>query len=477
MAIKVLSVTSEAVPLVKTGGLADVAGALPKALAAFDVDMRVLLPAYRPIRAKINDAKPVWTDHNLFGGPASAFALVDTPFYLLDAPHLFDREGGPYSDSHGDYGDNAFRFAALSFAAALIAEAGFADGWVPDIMHGHDWQAGFAPTYIKARGRASTKSVMTIHNIAFQGWAPASELPHLMLPAERFSPDGLEYYGALSALKAGLIDADWITTVSPNYADELKTGQFGMGLEGVIRGRAHQMSGILNGVDYEIWSPEKGDGFTPYSRTKLAGKAKNRTALAAEFGIAEPEAPLAIVVSRLSDQKGMDLLIDALPAYFAAGGALCLLGSGDAGLERALGEIANRFPDRFGLRIGYDEGLAHRMFAGADTVLVPSRFEPGGLTQLYGLAFGTLPIVAATGGLADTVVHANIAALQNNVATGLSFARIDAEALQSVLLRSIALYRDKKTWQKMMKNAMGADFGWARAAASYAEIYRMLHKK
>ena len=466
----VLSVASECVPLVKTGGLADVVDALPGALAALGWDMRVLMPAYRALRGRIADWPVVWSDDALFGGPAQVRAgrVEGTDLLLLDAPHLFDREGGPYSGPGGDWPDNPQRFAALCWAAADIARHGLPDGWRPRVLHAHDWQGGLAPAYLAYGGKAGVASVITIHNIAFQGWAPAALLGALRLPAQEFHPGALEYYGGLSSLKAGLVTADAITTVSPTYAEELTRPEFGMGLQGVIAARAGAVRGILNGVDTAQWSPEA--GAHPYSLRAPKGKAAARMALCDEFGLEVP-GPLAILVSRLTDQKGIDLIPAVLPDFIAAGGGLVVLGSGDPALEAAMRDLAQRFPGRVGVRIGYDEALSRRMFAGGDAVLVPSRFEPCGLTQMYGLRFGTLPVVAATGGLADTVVTANPAALAAGVATGITFHPTDATAFGQALRRLVALHADGRTWARMQKNAMQAPVGWDASAAEYAALY------
>ncbi len=466
---QVLSVASEAVPLIKTGGLADVVGALPAALAGQGWDMRVLLPAYRPLRDLLPKGKPLLRADDLFGGGGQVFAVEQggTTFLLLDAPHLYDRDGGPYSGPDGDWPDNAQRFAALSWVGAQIARKGLADGWRPHLLHAHDWQAGLAPAYLAYAG-GHVPSVITVHNIAFQGFAPADMLDALRLPAAEFHPAGLEYYGGLSSLKAGLISADAITTVSPGYAAELMRPEFGMGLQGVIADRADRVSGILNGVDTGIWSPETAT--FPYSPKDMTGKTRNRAALCDEFGV-KVQGPLAIVVSRLTDQKGIDLLPEALPAFIAGGGGLIVLGSGDKTLEAAVQALQNRYPGRVAVRLGYDEALSQRMFAGADAVLVPSRFEPCGLTQMYGLRFGALPVVAAVGGLADTVINANPAALAVGVGTGIVFHPVDAMAFGQALLRLLQLYADGKTWRKLQANAMAQPVGWDASAKAYAALY------
>jgi starch synthase len=469
---RVLSIASECVPLLKTGGLADVVGALPGALAAYGWEMRVLMPGYRSVIAQAEGWDEVWAEADLFGGPGRVLAgqVAGISMLLLEASHLYDRAGGPYSGPTGDWPDNDIRFAALSWAGAAIARSGLRDGWRPDVVHAHDWQAGLAPAYLAYAG-AEVPSVMTVHNIAFQGFAPASQLRALRLPADQFHPDALEYYGGISSLKAGLITASKITTVSPAYAGELTRPEFGMGLEGVIAARALDVIGILNGVDTDIWTPDKGP--TPFSARAPKGKHAAREALCAEMGLEVP-GPLAIIVSRLTDQKGIDLIPAVTPDFIAAGGGLAVLGSGDKGLEAQMLALAARFPGRIAVRIGYDEGLSQRMFAGGDAVLVPSRFEPCGLTQMYGLRFGTLPVVAAVGGLADTVITANPAALAAGVATGITFHPTDAPAFGLALQNLIHLHADCKAWAAMKRNAMRQPVGWEQSAARYAALYAEL---
>ena len=467
---RVLSVASECVPLVKTGGLADVVGALPAALALHGWEMRVLIPAYRALRAMAADWPVVLREEGLWGGEGRVLAgeVAGIAMLLLDAPHLYDREGGPYSGPGGDWSDNAQRFAALSWVAARIAREGLEDGWLPQILHVHDWQAGFAPAYLAYGGSGGVGTVMTIHNIAFQGWAEAAARTNLRLPGDEFHPDALEYYGGLSSLKAGLVTTDRITTVSPSYAAELLRPEFGMGLQGVLAKRANVVSGILNGVDTTVWSPEVEP--LPYGAATLKRKSAARAALCEEFGLQVP-GPLAIVVSRLTDQKGIDLLSPVMPDFIEAGGGLVVLGSGDPALEGAMRGLAARYPGRVGLRIGYDEALSHRMFAGGDAVLVPSRFEPCGLTQMYGLRYGTLPVVAAVGGLADTVIHANPAAISARVATGITFHPTDATAFATALRQLVAIHANAGLWARLQRNAMKQDVGWDHSAATYAQLY------
>lgn len=470
--IRVLSVASECVPLVKTGGLADVVGALPGALAEEGIEMRVLLPGYRAVLAVLEGARAVWETGDLFGGPARLLAggAGGLALFALDAPHLYDRPGGPYLDPEGrDWPDNDARFAALSWLGAQIAAEG-AGGWRPDIVQCHDWQAGLVPVYLKARG-VDRPTVLTVHNIAFHGMIAPERMSALGLPAWAFHPEGMEFYGQVSALKAGLVYAWKITTVSPTYARELRTPEFGRGLDGVIRARGADVTGILNGIDEAMWNPASDPHITPYKEPR--GKAKARAALMAETGLAEGEGPLCIVVSRLTGQKGLDLLLQALPELLARGGRLALLGSGEPPLEQAWLAAAARH-EAVSVRIGYDEALSHRMIAGGDAILVPSRFEPCGLTQMYGLRYGTVPVVARTGGLADTVIDANPAALAAGVATGVQFAPVTAGALAVALDRLCDLHADPTTFTRLQRNGMRAAVGWGPSAAAYAALFRQV---
>lgn len=471
----VLSVTSECVPLIKTGGLADVAGALPAALAHNGWHMRTLLPAYKSLAEKIGASQTVKIFDNLLGVKARVLAASyhGMDVLLLDAPTLYDRDGGPYGNPL-DFPDNALRFAILSAAAAHIARDGLRDGWKPEIVHCHDWQAGLAPAYLRYGPNCDVKTVMTVHNIAFQGLAPAALLGALELPISKFNADGVEYWGQISTLKAGLINADAITTVSPTYADELMRPEFGMGLDGVMAARAGDLSGILNGVDIDVWNPETDREITPYSAKKMAGKDRNRKALMAEFGLSKITGPLAIIVSRFTTQKGMDLIFHAAPEFIANGGALAILGGGDPQIEDQMRQLARNYPAKVGLRIGYDEALSHRMFGGGDIVLVPSRFEPCGLTQLYGLRYGTIPVVASTGGLADTVIHTNTMADAAGVSTGFQFFPIDQLALSQCLRKVTLAFSQKGNWTRLKKRAMAQELGWGKSSKAYADLYKAL---
>lgn len=469
----ILFVVSECAPLVKTGGLADVAGSLPLALAETGCAVRILLPAYPGLIARLEGCQELLRIEALFGGAAKVVrgSHGSLDCLLLDAPHLYEREGSIYlgPDSH-DWPDNDVRFAALAFVGARIAQGALQDGWLPDVVHCHDWQAGLVPAYMgDMPGRPAT--VMSVHNIAFQGIFPPSTVAKLGLPASKFTPDGFEFWGNLSFLKAGLIGADVISTVSETYARELSEPVFGMGLEGVVAARGADMRGIVNGIDLDAWNPEADPHVLPYNRTRLNDRTANRTRLMEEFGLAESGGPIFGVVSRLTEQKGFDLLLSALPRLLDGGGQLVLLGSGDAALQTAFLQAARQYPGQVAARIGFDEGLARRIYAGADVVMVPSRFEPCGLTQLYALRYGALPLVARTGGLADTVIDANPAALLTGVATGFQFQPGSAEALAAAVERACQLFADKKAWLKMQRNAMAQPVGWDRSAMLYRRLY------
>jgi starch synthase len=475
--MKILSVASEIYPLVKTGGLADVAGALPLALGPLGVSVTTLIPGYPAVMAEIGKARKVHGYADLFGAPArilrTTFAELD--LLILDAPALFDRDGGPYGDSAGtNWPDNWKRFAALSRVAADIAQ-GVVKGFAPDVLHAHDWQAAMAIPYLHYGAGKTIPSVLTIHNLAFQGQFDAALFPELSLPAAAFAIDGVEYYGGVGFLKGGIQMASAITTVSPRYADEIATADFGMGLEGLIRSRAGVLHGILNGIDTDVWNPATDPHIAAtYTARSLPRRAANRHTLETRFGIDPDDAPLFAVISRLTEQKGMDLLADALDDLVGMGAKLIVLGSGDGGLETAFLNGASRHAGRIGVFTGYDENLSHLAQAGADAVLIPSRFEPCGLTQLYALRYGCVPIVGRTGGLSDTVIDANVAALAAGVATGIAFAPVDGHGLRQALRHACDLFADRAAWVTMQKRGMMADFSWGKSAALYAALYRSL---
>jgi starch synthase len=475
--MRVLSVASEVYPLVKTGGLADVAGALPGALAAQGVEVRTLVPGYPAVLSHLGKAKPLRRYDALFGASAAVLAakLGELDLLVLDAPDFFAREGGPYGDSAGgEWPDNWKRFAALSRAGADIAAEGV-KGWRPDLVHAHDWQGAMTAAYMRFGPAHAVPSVVTIHNLAFQGRFGADVFPQLGLPPEAWGVDGVEYYGGTGYLKAGLVSADAITTVSPTYADEIRSPVHGMGLDGLINGRSDRLHGILNGVDTAIWDPAADPLIArPFSARALGGRSASRRALEAQFGLERDDAPIFIIVSRLTWQKGMDMVMDAIDHLVGLGGKLALLGSGDHVLEGAFLAAADRHRGRVGARIGYDEPLSHLMQAGGDAILIPSRFEPCGLTQLYGLRYGCVPVVARVGGLADTVIDANEAAVGAGVATGIVFPPSDPLALHGAIARAIRLHAQRPTWQAMQRAGMHADFSWTRSAARYAALFHAL---
>ncbi|WP_091145039.1 glycogen synthase GlgA [Novosphingobium sp. CF614] len=489
MSLKVLSVVSEAVPLVKTGGLADVAGALPGALSPHGVEMTTLLPGYPAVMQAFGRARAIHSWDSLLGTPArlvSASLDDGHPLLILDAPSLYARDGGLYTDAAGrDWSDNWRRFAALGRAAADIAGGAIVKRGKPqgfDLVHAHDWQAAMAAAYLRfapfGEGRRAP-SVVTIHNMAFQGWFGQEVFSQLGLPPSAWSLDGVEYHRGVGMLKAGLASADAVTTVSPTYAREIRSEVFGMGLEGLIAARGNAVHGILNGIDTGLWNPAGDPALAArYGFRTLDKRAANKRALAAEFGLAGDEegrgGPLLIVVTRLTWQKGMDVLLEVLDHLVGIGGRMALLGSGDAQIEQGLHAAAARHPGRIAVRIGYDEDLSHRMMGGGDAILVPSRFEPCGLTQLYGLAYGCLPVVSRTGGLADTVIDANPAALAAGCATGVQFDGVNYDGLAAALTRTVALYHQRETWERIQRNAMKCDFSWKASGKAYADLYRSL---
>ena len=475
--MKVLAVASEVFPLVKTGGLADVTGALPGALAALGVEVRTLVPGYPGVMAALGRARTVQRFESLQGGPARvrAASVDGLALLVLDAPHLFAREGGPYGPPGGEWPDNPQRFAALCQAAAAICRGGLGT-WQPDIVHAHDWQAGFVPAYLAYDGGAPFPSVFTVHNLAFQGFCGAEMLPVLGFPPESFTVEALEFYGGISPLKAGLRLATRITTVSPTYAEEITRPADGQGLDGLLRSRSADLSGIPNGIDTTVWDPAK-DMVLPHRFGGVVARrrGRNKAALQARFGLdAGPGTLLVGIVSRLTGQKGIDLVAEAVPALLALGAQLVVLGTGDTVLERRLGDSAAANPGRVAVQVGYDETVAHLIQAGSDALLVPSRFEPCGLTQLCAQRYGAVPVVARVGGLADTVIDANPAALAAGVATGVQFLPVTAEGLAGALRRTAALWADQAAWTRLQRNGMRADVGWAGPAAEYAALYRTI---
>lgn len=477
--MQVLSVAAEAYPLVKTGGLGDVVGALPGALSDHGVTVTTLLPGYPAVRDHIGAAPFVHRYDNLFGVEARILAstLNGHPLLVLDAPALFLRNGNIYTDQKGiDWPDNWRRFAALGRAAADLA-SGVIPNWRFDILHAHDWHAGLAPAYLRyapGPGRPAP-SAITIHNIAFQGRFDISVFPLLGLPPTAYHINGIEYYGGVGFLKAGLSSANALTTVSPGYAKEIQSPAFGMGLEGLIRTREKDVFGILNGIDPQVWNPVSDAALAArYDAHGLAARQANKRAIETGFELTPGDGPLFAVISRLSWQKGMDVLADTIDALVALGGRLALLGTGDAALEAKFRAAAARHPGKVAMALGYSENLSHLLQGGADAILIPSRFEPCGLTQLYGLAYGCVPVAARTGGLGDTIIDANEAALAQGAATGILFDGVTKDALVDALQRTVSLYARRATWTGLQNQGMRADFSWRRSGARYAELYRQL---
>ncbi len=488
--MKILYVCTELYPLLKTGGLADVGAALPAALRAAGCHVRLLLPAFTSIAAGVRADAPALPLPDQ-GGPEVVRTLQQAPMivpghvvdsgqsvYLLDAPALYQREGGPYQDAAGqDWSDNAARFALLGWAAAALGQGADPD-WQPDIVHAHDWHAGLAPLYLKllAKGRRPRPSVFTIHNLAYQGLFSASTCDTLGLPESLFNIEGVEYHGLLSFMKAGLQFADAITTVSPRFAQEIMSSEQGCGLDGVLRARRERVSGILNGVDYAAWNPATDPLLNAhFDSRRMRGKARVKRALQCLLGLEErPDALLFAAVTRLSEQKGLHLVPPILADLIDRGGQLVILGSGDAAIERALRDALDCHPGQAALRIGYDERLAHRIIAAADVILLPSRFEPCGLTQLYGLRYGALPLVHAVGGLADTVTDCNLETLDDGSANGFTFHKFTVDGLRGAVRRAFALRSRPSDWTAVQRFAMKQRFDWQEPARAYRSLYRSL---
>jgi len=478
--IKVLHVAAEVFPLVKTGGLADVVAALPVALAEQGADVRLLLPGLPAVIESVQRTRAVVEMGPCFGALRVRLLLARMPrtalpVYVVDAPYLFKRDGSPYQNRQGDeWPDNAQRFALLGWAAAHLA-AGDADlQWAPDVVHAHDWHAAMACAYMSDHAATQAASVFTVHNLAYQGLFPMHDGALLGLPSRVMSPAGLEYHGQMSFMKAGLNFADRITTVSPTYAREIATHEFGCGLDGVIRSRAADVTGIINGIDPQTWNPATDPAIaTRYDADHLENKLQCRRALQAELGLqADDEALVLTVVSRLSSQKGLDLVLSCLPELLRHGVQLVVQGTGEPALEAAFRMAHQAHPGRVHVHIGYDEARAHRLIAGADAIAVPSRFEPCGLTQMYGLRYGTLPIVRRVGGLADTVVDADEVAMAAGTATGFSFSAATPAAFEACVQRAQALRRQPALWQALMRHAMAQELSWAGPAKDYLALYQ-----
>lgn len=478
---RVLFVTPEIAPWAKSGGLGDVSAALPAALREIGVDARVLVPAYPSVRAAFKSAKPV-TDALILGGafaPARLLAahVAAVPLLFIECPGYYERQGSAYQDPGGrDWPDNHLRFGLLSRVAALLGSEDSPLDWRPHVVHCHDWPSGLAPAYLNYLDGARSATLMTIHNVAFQGIFPAATLPVLGLPPQSFSVEGVEYYGKLSFLKAGIYYADGISTVSPTYAREIQTDELGFGMGGLLRLRSLRLTGILNGIDTAVWDPAVDALIAQrFDLAHLERKTANKLALLRQLHL-EPDTnlPLLGVVSRLTHQKGLDLLTRIVPRIVAHPAQLVVLGSGEPRLEKALRKLAKRFPQRVAAVIGYDESLAHLIEAGADIFLMPSRYEPCGLNQMYSLRYGTPPVVRATGGLADTVVDCTPLSLKDGSATGFAFEPLNTGSLHQAIERALAAWHNKPMWRTLQKNGMTRDYGWRKAAREYCRLYRAL---
>lgn len=480
--MNVLFVSSEVAPLVKTGGLADISGALPAALRGLGHDCRILMPGYRGLmeRLHVERRRPAATLLTHRGRVHVMQGLMpdsELPVYFIDAPELYDRDGGPYADARGsEWPDSAQRFALLGDVAAVLAGPRSPLDWPLDILHLNDWQTGLAAAYLRQQSGVTARCVFTIHNLAFQGNFDKMVLPELGLPWDLFTPEGLEFYDRISFMKAGLVWSDHITTVSPTYAREIQTPEHGCGLDGLLRQRAADLSGILNGVDTHYWNPATDRHLQfRYDVGSLHLKVMNKIALQHELGLeADDNIPLLGVVSRLTHQKGLDLLADLLPSLLAEGVQCAVLGSGESALEARFAELARSWPRQCALGAGYNEPLAHRIEAGADIFVMPSRYEPCGLNQMYSMRYGTPPVVRRTGGLADTVTPVALTSLLERTATGFLFGPPTAEALMGELQRALARWRQPKVWRQIQENGMARDFSWAASAALYVNLYKTL---
>lgn len=491
--LKICMVASEVVPLAKTGGLADVVGALAVEFAQLGHDVCVMLPAYR----QVDELGYHMTEGVRLSVP-SAHGLIDTRVQEVFAPPLQVTEPGrlrifvvrhdPYFSRPGlyqeagrDYPDNLNRFAFFCRAVMeMVIHLGEHEGWQSDLLHVHDWQAALCAVYLRTLYQGQpllrrTRSVLTIHNLGYQGLFPAEQFPSTGLPSHLFTPAALEFYGQVNVLKGGLVFADLLTTVSPTYSQEIQTAEYGCGLEGVITERRSALSGIVNGIDTDSWNPATDQHLAAsYSVAGLSGKARCKKALQRELGLRPLKCPLLGVIARLTSQKGIDLVIDVLPELMELDVQVVILGTGDPQYEQQVLALAQRYPEKIAVRNAFDEGLAHRIEAGADMFLMPSRYEPCGLSQLYSLRYGTVPIVRNTGGLADTVIGYTPRAFRESRATGFSFGDSSSSSLLTCLLLALCVYRKKHDWQQIVRTGMEQDLSWGRSAATYVKLFRDL---
>lgn len=475
---KILFVSSEVHPLIKTGGLADVAGSLPIALAELGQEVRIIIPKYQALKLeqeveyrctlRVNNR-----DVNILETRLPGSGVI---VWLVDCPEYFDIPGNPYTDEFGNaWKNSAARFSLFCRVAVEVSQNRAHLDWKADIAHCNDWQSGLVPALLTLEPhRPST--VFTIHNMAYQGLFPESVYIDLNLPGQLWNPGALEFHELLSFIKGGIACADHITTVSPNYALEIQTADYGYGLEGLLHHRHHELNGIINGIDIEVWNPEADPRIAQnFGIDSLTKKAGNKAALQQHFSLPEePATPLIGLIGRLVDQKGIDLVIDCLDELVNYPVQFVLLGSGEKGFEHRLKNLSYLHPDKISVSIGYNEDLAHLIEAGSDMFLMPSRFEPCGLNQLYSQRYGTLPIVRKTGGLADTVVDAMPNTITDKTASGFVFEEPTVGAMLETIKRAILLYSNKRSWQQIQKNAMRKDFSWQQSAQQYLNLYNTL---
>jgi starch synthase len=476
--MNILFASAEAHPLIKTGGLADVAGSLPRAIRKLKHDIRLILPAYQQILKRPGnftlaahlELEGVNQPVRILSGrlPGSTVTL-----YLVDSPEHFDREGNPYSMKKGSvWPDNAERFTVFCRAIQAVAMDTAGLEWRPELVHCNDWQTALVPPLLAAEDdRPAT--VFTIHNLAYQGLYDWKIFRKLKLPAHFWSMESMEFHNQFSFIKGGLVFADWLTTVSPTYAKEIQTSEFGYGLQGLIGHRKDTLTGIVNGVDYSVWNPGRDLNIpVQYNHRCLFHKTENKCALQEHFSLpVDNSVPLFSVISRLVEQKGIDLIMDIVPDLVKQNAQLIVLGSGDGQLETAIRKMAGKYPRNIGIFIGYDEALSHQIEAGADIFLMPSRFEPCGLNQIYSQRYGTVPIVRHTGGLVDTVTDTTPETLENKTATGFSFQAATPAALWEAVERALNYYREPDTWTQIVSAGMKQDFSWKRSAELYIELY------
>jgi starch synthase len=475
---KILFVTSEAHPLIKTGGLADVSGSLPKALAELGEDARIIMPNYQAIKTteEVRYLSTVYVNNYAVNILETRLPGTGVIVWLVDSPEFFNVPGNPYHDEHGNpWANSAERFAIFCRVTVEVAMNRSYLDWKPDIVHCNDWQSGLVPALLSLEySRPAT--VFTIHNMAYQGLFPSTTYLSLNLPGQLWNPEGIEFHSMLSFLKGGLIYSDRITTVSPTYAKEIQTAEFGYGLEGLLSHRKDFLSGIINGIDTDQWNPETDTNISQtFNRLTLYKKLLNKTALQQQLSLpVDKNIPIFGLISRLIEQKGIDLILECLPEMLTHPLQFVLLGSGSKSFEQRLYNFAEDYPDKISITIGYDESLAHLIEAGADIFLMPSRFEPCGLNQIYSQRYGTIPVVRKTGGLADTVVDTLSETLNDNTATGLVFNEASPGALMEVIKRALILYSHPKTWKRLQTNGMRKDFSWSKSAKQYMTLYNHL---